>query len=89
MIDGRAGMAAVGDLDDYLKFRRRTRSAPAAADGGGNGGGGGSAGPAAAVAAAAARRAAMEIGMGAGLGMLLPGMVLRSLSGEPITSAAC
>jgi membrane protease subunit (stomatin/prohibitin family) len=32
--------------------------------------------------------AAMEIGLGAGLGMILPGMVLRSLRGEPITSPA-
>ena len=30
----------------------------------------------------------MEMGLGAGLGVMLPGMVLRSLRGEPITSDA-
>lgn len=84
MIDGRAGMAAVGDLDDYLKFRAANALGDGGASGGGNGGGplgGGNGGGGAA-------GGAMELGLGAGLGMLLPGMVLRSLSGEPITSAA-
>ena len=87
MIDGRAGMAAIGDLDAYLKFRAANALGDGGTNGGGNGGGGplgggngngngGSAG------------GAMELGLGAGLGMLLPGMVLRSLRGEPITSAA-
>lgn len=78
-IDERAGMAAVGDLDDYLKFRAAGALGDGGANGGGtNGGGNGNGGAG----------GAMEMGLGAGLGMLLPGMVLRSLSGEPITSAA-
>lgn len=87
MIDGRAGMAAVGDLDAYLKFRAAnalgdggTHAAAGSCDGGGPLGSGGAGG--------AGAGGAMELGLGAGLGMLLPGMVLRSLSGEPITSAA-
>ncbi|HEY8516253.1 MAG TPA: SPFH domain-containing protein [Candidatus Binatia bacterium] len=80
-IDDRAGMAAIGDLDAYLKFR-----AANALGGTGHGGGGGANGSGAGHDAGAAN--AMEIGLGAGLGMLLPGMVLRSLRGEPITSSA-
>ena len=83
MIDGRAGMAAVGDLDAYLKFRAANALGDGGASGGGSvptpGGGGGNGGGAG---------GAMEMGLGAGLGMLLPGMVLRSLRGEPITTPA-
>ncbi|MEW6270637.1 MAG: SPFH domain-containing protein [Thermodesulfobacteriota bacterium] len=90
MIDGRTGMAAVGDLDAYLKFRA------ANALGSGGGGGGGAGGTTGGVNGGGAgggglggdAASAMEIGLGAGLGMLLPGMVLRSLRGEPITSSA-
>jgi membrane protease subunit (stomatin/prohibitin family) len=77
-IDERSGMAAVGNLDDYLKFR----AAGALGDGGTGGGNGGTPGN------GGGAGGAMEVGLGAGLGMLLPGMVLRSLRGEPITSAA-
>jgi membrane protease subunit (stomatin/prohibitin family) len=84
MIDGRAGMAAIGDLDAYLKFRA-ANALGAGGDGGhgpnGNGGGGpGGAG-------GGLPGSAMEMGLGAGLGMILPGMVLRSLRGDPITSS--
>jgi membrane protease subunit (stomatin/prohibitin family) len=77
-IDERSGMAAVGNLDDYLKFRAAGALGDGGTNGGttGNGNGSGGAG------------GAMQVGLGAGLGMLLPGMVLRSLRGEPITSAA-
>lgn len=79
-IDERSGMAAVGNLDDYLKFRAANALGDGGAGGAGNGGGGnGGAGGAG---------GAMEVGLGAGLGMMLPGMVLRSLRGEPITSPA-
>ena len=71
-------MAAVGNLDDYLKFR----AANALGNGGGNGGNGGAPG------GGNGAGGAMEMGLGAGLGMILPGMVLRSLRGEPITSPA-
>lgn len=79
-IDERSGMAAVGNLDDYLKFR-----AAGALGDGTNGGGGGGGTPGNGNGGAGG---AMEIGLGAGLGMMLPGMVLRSLRGEPITSDA-
>ena len=79
-IDERSGMAAVGNLDDYLKFRAAGALGDGGTNGGGNGGtpgnGNGGAG------------GAMEMGLGAGLGVMLPGMVLRSLRGEPITSDA-
>jgi membrane protease subunit (stomatin/prohibitin family) len=79
-IDERSGMAAVGNLDDYLKFR-----AAGALGDGTNGGGGGGGTPGNGNGGAGG---AMEIGLGAGLGMMLPGMVLRSLRGDPITSDA-
>ena len=79
-IDERAGMAAVGNLDDYLKFR----AANALGNGGSGGGNGGTPGNGNGNGAGGA----MEMGLGAGLGMMLPGMVLRSLRGEPITSTA-
>jgi len=80
-IDERSGMAAVGNLDDYLKFRAASALGDGGPNGGTNGGtnGGGNGGGAG---------GAMQMGLGAGLGMMLPGMVLRSLGGEPITSAA-
>jgi membrane protease subunit (stomatin/prohibitin family) len=84
MIDGRAGMAAVGDLDAYLKFR-----AANALGGGPNGGGGASGGSGAGPGpGGGCGNSALDLGFGAGLGMLLPGMVLRSLRGDPITSPA-
>lgn len=86
MIDGRAGMAAVGDLDAYLKFRAANALGDGSANGGGAANGGNGGGPIGGGGSGAG--GAMEMGLGAGLGMLLPGMVLRSLSGEPITSAA-
>lgn len=78
MIDGRAGMAAVGDLDAYLKFRAANALGDGGGDGGTNGNGGG-------IGGGGRAGSAMELGIGAGLGMILPGMVLRSLRGEPIT----
>jgi membrane protease subunit (stomatin/prohibitin family) len=76
MIDERTGMAAVGDLDQFFKFRAGKAMGDAAGggDGGGNGGnGGGAAGT------------GMGLGVGAGLGLMLPGMLFRTRDGGPVT----
>ena len=72
MIDERAGMAAVGDLDAFFKFKAAKAMGDAA-------GGGGSPGGDIAGAAAAG---GMGVGVGAGLGMMLPGMLLRTINGD-------
>lgn len=69
MIDARAGMAAVGNLDAFLKFKAATAIGDAALAGG-NPNGGSEAGT------------SISMGMGAGLGMLLPGMMYRVLDGQ-------
>jgi len=66
MIDERAGMGAVGDLDRFLKFKA-AKALGDAATGVGAGGAGGE---------------GVGLGMGAGLGFLLPGMLYRTLGGE-------
>jgi membrane protease subunit (stomatin/prohibitin family) len=82
MIDERSGMAAVGDLDHFLKFQA------AKALGGGDGGGGGSGGNDGGAGGTAA--AGMGLGVGAGLGMMLPGMLLKSIrdQGEALDTIA-
>ncbi len=64
MIDERAGMGAVGNLDDFMKFKAAKALGDAAA---GVGASGGQAG------------AGLGMGMGAGLGFMLPGMIYRNL----------
>ena len=64
MIDERAGMSAIGDLDDFFKFKA-ARAMETAAGKAGTGGGEGT--------------SAMAMGMGAGLGMMIPGMLHDSL----------
>jgi membrane protease subunit (stomatin/prohibitin family) len=71
MIDERSGMAAVGDLDGFLKFRAAKAIGDAA---GGNGG-----------AAGGAAAAGLGLGMGAGLGLVLPGMLFKALGDEPLS----
>lgn len=68
-MDSRAGMAAVGNLDEFLKFKAASALGAVGGDGGclSNGAGSG-----------------LETGMGAGLGVMLPGLLLRSRSGEPL-----
>lgn len=66
MLDERTGMAAVGDLDRFLKFRAAKAIGDAATSGAL--GGGGAAG-------------GLGMGLGAGMGMLIPGMLYKSLSG--------
>ncbi len=66
MIDERSGMAAVGNLDQFLKFKAAKAMGDAAA---GVGAGGAAAG-------------GLGVGLGAGLGFMLPGMIYQSLRPE-------
>ena len=75
MIDERTGMAAVGDLNDYVKFKAARAMGDAAQQ---SGEGGGSVG------------AGMGVGMGAGMGMMLPQMMkeaMQSSSSAPVAQA--
>jgi membrane protease subunit (stomatin/prohibitin family) len=62
MIDERSGMAAVGDLNDFTRFKAAKAMGDAASGEGGGGAGEGAA-------------AGMGLGVGAGLGMMIPGMI--------------
>lgn len=66
MIDEKSGLEAVGNLDDFLKFKA-AKAMGDAASGSADGGGAGS-----------AAAGAMGIGVGAGLGMMIPGMLARN-----------
>ncbi|MEM7048584.1 MAG: SPFH domain-containing protein [Acidobacteriota bacterium] len=68
MIDERAGMAALGDMNAYLKFKAAQAMGDAAVQGGGGEGGG-------------AVASGMGVGVGAGLGMMLPGMMKDAMQG--------
>jgi len=62
MIDAKAGMQAVGDLDKFMKFKAAKAMGDAAtAEGAGDAASG------------------MGIGLGAGLGMLIPGMLQKTM----------
>ena len=62
MIDAKAGMQAVGDLDSFMKFKAAKAMGDAAtADGAGDAASG------------------MGLGLGAGLGMLIPGMLQKTM----------
>jgi membrane protease subunit (stomatin/prohibitin family) len=67
VMDERTGMGAVGDLNQFLKFK----VAQAVTGGSGNG-----AAPAGDVASG------LGLGLGAGLGMMIPGMVFKVLGGD-------
>jgi len=67
MMDERSGMAAVGNLDDFLKFKA-AKALGDAASGIGQGGG--------------AAAGGLGVGVGAGLGVMLPGMIYRTLRPE-------
>ena len=71
MIDERTGMAAVGDLNDYVKFKAARAMGDAAQQ---SGEGGGSVG------------AGMGLGMGAGMGMMLPQMMKEAMQSPGSTS---
>lgn len=64
MIDERSGMAVVGDLDNFLKYKAAKALGDAATSGAYAPGGG-------------AASAGMGLGVGAGLGMMIPGMLYK------------
>jgi membrane protease subunit (stomatin/prohibitin family) len=76
MIDEKSGMKAVGDLDQFLKYKAAKAMGDAAtAEGGGGEGAAGS---------------GMGIGLGAGLGMMLPGILQKTIQegGQPSATPA-
>lgn len=66
LIDERTGMAAVGDMNAYMKFKT-ARAIGDAAQQGGDGGG--------------LTGAGVGAGLGAGIGMMLPGMMREAMQG--------
>jgi membrane protease subunit (stomatin/prohibitin family) len=71
LIDERAGMGAVGDMNRYMRFKTaRGIEAAASQEGGGGGVGQG-----------------MGLGLGAGFGMMMPGMVRDAMTGAPAPAA--
>ena len=64
-IDERTGMAAVGDMNEYMKFKAAKAMGDAAQQTGGETGGGVGAG--------------LGVGMGAGMGMMLPQMMKEAM----------
>ncbi|HSF42587.1 MAG TPA: SPFH domain-containing protein [Thermoanaerobaculia bacterium] len=66
LIDERSGMAAVGDMNAYMKFKT-ARAIGDAANQGGEGGG--------------LTGAGVGAGLGAGIGMMLPGMMREAMQG--------
>jgi len=71
MIDERSGIAAVGDLDGFFKFKAAKAMGDAAASGGDGGAGSAAAG-------------GMGIGVGAGLGFMIPGMLAQGMKGGSV-----
>jgi len=75
LIDERTGMAAVGDMNAYMKFKAAKAMGDAAQNTGGETGGGVGAG--------------LGVGMGAGMGMMLPQMMKEAMQdqgGQPAPS---
>jgi membrane protease subunit (stomatin/prohibitin family) len=70
MIDEKSGMQAVGNLDNFIKFKAAKAMGDAASGGGGGGEGAGG-----------AAAAGMGMGVGAGLGMMMPGMMFQTMQG--------
>ena len=66
MIDARSSMAAVGDMDKFLKFKAAKAMGDAATSGSGIFGNGGAS-------------SGMGVGIGAGMGMMIPGMIYQSI----------
>ncbi len=67
MIDERAGMGAVGDMDRFMQYKTAQAIRDAANSQGGQGGGG-------------AASQGMGLGLGAGFGVMLPGMISKSMA---------
>jgi membrane protease subunit (stomatin/prohibitin family) len=72
MIDERSSMGAVGNLDQFLKFKAAKAMGDLATSG----------------ATGAGAGAGVGVGVGAGLGMLLPGVLGKPLGAEPTGGAA-
>ena len=72
MIDEKSSMGAIGDLDQFMKFKAATAMGDAAKQSGGTDGAG----------------AGMGIGLGAGLGMMVPGMVQDSMKSQSSRQSA-
>ncbi|HVO77128.1 MAG TPA: SPFH domain-containing protein, partial [Candidatus Bathyarchaeia archaeon] len=70
MIDERSGLAAVGDLDSFFKFKAAKAMGDAASSGG--------------QGAGSAAAGGMGIGVGAGLGFMIPGMIAQSMKGQGV-----
>lgn len=68
LIDERAGMAAVGDMNAYMRFKAAKAMGDAAQQTGGETGGGVGAG--------------LGVGMGAGMGMMLPQMMKEAMQDQ-------
>jgi len=68
MIDERSGLEAVGNLDEFFKFKAAKAMGDAASAGGAGGAG-------------AAAAGGMGVGVGAGLGMMIPGMLAQNVKG--------
>ena len=71
MIDEKSGLMAVGDLDQFIKFKAAKAMGDAAAQTGGSMGAEGSA------------AAGMGLGLGAGLGMMMPSILKQAMGGQP------
>ncbi len=71
MIDEKSGLMAVGDLDQFIKFKAAKAMGDAAAQTGGSTGADGSAGT------------GMGLGLGAGLGMMMPSILKQAMGGQP------
>jgi len=69
IIDERAGMAAVGDIEKFMKYKAAKAIGDAATSGGGASGMG----------------LGLGAGMGAGVGMMIPGMIFKALDKEELT----
>jgi membrane protease subunit (stomatin/prohibitin family) len=74
VIDDRAGMAAAGDPNAYLRFKAARAMGDAAASQAGG-------------AAAGGAAAGLGLGVGAGLGMMIPGMVQQAAKGDATPAA--
>jgi membrane protease subunit (stomatin/prohibitin family) len=70
MIDERSGLEAVGDLDNFFKFKAAKAMGDAASSSGDGTG--------------SAAAAGMGIGVGAGLGFMIPGMIAQSMKGQGV-----
>ncbi len=71
MIDEKSGLMAVGDLDQFIKFKAAKAMGDAAAQTGGSTSAEGSAGT------------GMGLGLGAGLGMMMPSILKQAMGGQP------